>query len=152
MKHLAVLLFFFAATHAQADCQDSWLEHHSTNVDLSVIYSKGCYQGELMLNFSTPPINGLGMPSTNTSRESLPFVRECPSTKKNKEGEVIEFSCRKDGTSPLAGATYRFKQVKTSIECDGVKEPTMKYFFKCVRGCAATTPKSLDVQFGEGCS
>lgn len=151
MKRCAALFLMFVGSSAHADCQESWLEYRSPTVFLSAIYSGGCYQGPLILHFSKrsryasrrPP----GMPV-----ESTPFDRECQSKRKNENGETIEFSCRKEGVSPLAGATYRFKLTKTTIECDGVKAPDWAHTFRCIKGCKPATPKRLEVPFGEGCA
>jgi len=44
------------------------------------------------------------------------------------------FSCRKEGTSPLAGTTYSF--VKELPDCQG-------YLFACTQGCGARAPREL---------
>ena len=152
MKLIAFLMLLFVGSYAHADCQDSWLGHRSSTLYLSVIYSKGCYEGDLILEFSKYSKNGPKWPSPNVRLESIPFERECGSSKKNKTGEVVEFSCRNDGVSPLAGATYRYKQVKTTRRCDGIDEPDWDLSFVCISGCGLTTPKKLEVRHGEGCS
>ena len=42
----------------------------------------------------------------------IPFEQECPDKKRNKSGEIVEFSCRKGGVSPLTGATYRQQEAQ----------------------------------------
>lgn len=152
MKRVIAFIFMFVGAYAHADCQESWLEHRSSTLQLSVRYSEGCYQGQLILEFSKLSKNGPHSPSPWDGLKSIPFDRECRSKKKNKEGETIEFSCRSDGISPLAGATYRFKLLKTTIQCDGVDYPDWDHTFICTSGCRPTTPKRLEVPFGEGCS
>lgn len=152
MKRIAVLMLMVFGSYAHADCQDFWLEHWSSTLYLSVGYSQGCYQGELILNFSKFTKKGPQWPDPSLHLESIPFDRECQSKKTSKDGETIEFSCRKDGVSPLAGATYRFKTFKTTIQCDGIDLPDFDYTFVCVRGCGPTTPKRLEIPHGEGCS
>ena len=83
---------------------------------------------------------------------TIPFDRECQPKIKGKNGETVEFSCRKDGVSPLAGATYRYKEFKTTIRCDDNDVPDIEHSFICISGCGPTTPKKLHVPFGEGCS
>lgn len=152
MKRIAVLMLMFAGSCAHADCQDSWLEHQSSTLFLSVDYSQGCYQGDLILKFSKFTKKGPQRPDPNLHLKSIPFDRECPTKKTGKDGDTIEFSCRKDGVSPLAGATYRFKKFKTTIRCDGIKQPDFDYTFICISGCGPETPKRLEVPYGEGCS
>ena len=152
MKRAAILLLLLAGSYAHADCQDFWLEHHSSTLYLSVGYSEGCYQGERILKFSKLSNTGPRWPSPSLRLESTPFDRECPSGKRDKGGNTIEFSCRKDGVSPLAGATYRYKQVKTTMRCNGVDEPDWDLSFICIRGCGPATPRRLWVIHGEGCS
>jgi len=149
MKNIAVLILLLAGLSAHADCQDDWLRYDSSTQWLSVAYSEGCYHGDLILSSSK---KGPGWPDTSEHSITTPFDLECPLKKQNKEGETIEFSCRKDGMSPLAGATYRFKLIETTIECDGVVEPDWDHTFICIKGCGPTTPKKLFVPFGEGCS
>ena len=149
MKVIAVLIFLLGCFSAHADCQDEWLTYNSKTQWLSVAYSKGCYDGDLILSSSKKEPE---RPDTSESSITTPFGLECPIKKQDKNGEVIEFSCRKDGISPLAGATYRFKLIKTTIECDGVIEPDWDHTFICIKGCKPTTPKKLIVPFGEGCS
>jgi hypothetical protein len=152
MKNIAALILMFAASHAHADCQDSWLEYRSSTLYVSVDYSDGCYHGELILNFSKIPKKGPKWPDPSLHLESIPFDRECRSRKKGNNGEVVEFSCRKDGVSPLAGATYRYKEFKTTIQCEGTDVPDIEHAFICTSGCGSTTPKRLHVPFGEGCA
>jgi hypothetical protein len=152
MKRIAVLMLMFAGSCAQADCQDSWLEHQSSTLFLSVDYSQGCYQGELILNFSKFTKKGPQWPDPSLHLKSIPFNRECPTKKTGKDGETIEFSCRKDGASPLAGATYRFKKFKTIIQCERTKLHGIVDAFICISGCGLETPKRLDVPYGEVCS
>jgi hypothetical protein len=152
MKRIALSLLMFTSSHVIADCQDDWLTYPSPTLYLSVIYSLGCYQGDLVINFLRPSKNGPRQPSQKSLPESILFDRECPSQKKNKFGEIIEFSCSSDGVTPLAGATYRFKQVKTTIRCDGIDEPDWDLSFRCISGCGRTTPKKLRVSHGEGCA
>lgn len=152
MKRVAALILMLVGSNAHADCQDFWFEHWSRTLYLSVSYSQGCYHGELVLNFSKFSENGPRWPDPSLRLKSIPFDRECRSKKKNKDGETIEFSCRKDGVSPLAGATYRFKLIKTTIQCDGIDLPDWDHTFVCISGCGSTTPKRLAVPFGEGCA
>jgi hypothetical protein len=97
--------------------------HRSSTLYLSVGYSQGCYEGELILNFSKFSKNGPQWPSPGLRLESIPFDRECQPKKKDKNGRTIDFNCRNDGVSPLAGATYQFKEVKTTIRCGGIDLP-----------------------------
>jgi hypothetical protein len=152
MKHIAALMSMLVGSYAYADCQDSWLEHRSSTLYLSVEYSQGCYQGQLILNFSKFAKKEPQLPDPSLQSGSMPFDRECQSKKMSKDGATIEFSCRKDGVSPLAGATYRFKKFKTTIRCDGIDLPDFDHTFICIDGCGPTTPKRLKVPFGEGCS
>lgn len=152
MKHAAALILMFAASYARADCQDSWLEHRSSTSYVSVEYSEGCYQGKLILNFSKFSKNGPKWPDPGSHFESIPFDRECELKKKDDNDETVEFSCRKDGVSTLAGATYRYKEFKTTIRCDGTNVPDIEHAFICISGCGRTTPKKLHVPFGEGCA
>jgi len=149
MKRIATLMIMFASSYAIADCQDDWLTYSSSTLSLSVAYSRGCYEGDLTIHFWK---NGPRRPSPELRPESILFDRECSSKKKDKAGETIEFSCRGDGVTPLAGATYRYKKVKTTIRCDGIDEPDWDLSFRCIRGCGPTTPKKLRVSHGEGCA
>lgn len=152
MKLVAILILIFVALNAHADCQDQWFTHRSSTLYLSVSYSEGCYTGDLILEFSKFSKNGPSWPDPSLKLESIPFVRECTVTKKNEDGETIEFNCRKDGVSPLAGATYRFKLVETTFKCEGKVEKGWNRTFLCTSGCGPTTPKELEVVFGEGCA
>src|SRR3569623_24439 len=147
MRNIAALIFFLACFSAHADCQDEWLTYSSPTQWLSVAYSQGCYQGDLILSSSkeAPRWPGTGEHSIKT-----PFNLECPLKKQDKIGDIIQFSCRKDGVSPLAGATYRFKLIKTSMECGGVVEPYWDHTFICIKGCGSKTPKKLSAPPGAG--
>lgn len=109
-------------------------------------YSEGCYAGDLILSFFKKGAK------RGANAIEIPFEHECPIKKHNKMGKVTEFSCRKGGVSPLAGATYRFQLMKTTIECDGVVSPDEVHAFICVKGCGRRTPQILIVPFGEGCA
>lgn len=146
MKPLAALIFLLASSGARADCQDEWLIYHSPSQQLSVRYKDGCYSGDLILSFSAKST------AQGVQETELLFADECPVTKKDKVGGVVEFSCRKQGVSPLAGATYRFKRLSTTIECDGVVSPEEVPAFLCVKGCGKKTPPILFVPEGEGCA
>lgn len=150
MKHAAAWILLFAAPYAHADCQESWLEYRSSTSYVSVDYSEGCYEGRLILKFFEFPENK--RPDPSFPWKSIPFDRECQVKKKDTEGEAVEFICRKDGVSPLAGATYRYKEFKTTIRCDGIDLPDTEHTFICIRGCGPTTPKKLHVPYGEGCA
>lgn len=152
MKRFYALLIMFVGSHAHADCQDTWLEYQSSTSNLSVDYSDGCYNGKLILNFVKKSINGPQLGDPNLHLESIPFDRECQTIRKDNNGEIVEFSCRKDGVSPLAGATYRYKEFKITIRCDDTDIPDTEHSFICISGCGPTTPKKLHVPFGEGCS
>jgi hypothetical protein len=152
VKHVGAWILMVAASYAHADCQESWLEYRSSTSYVSVDYSEGCYQGKLILNFSKVGKTGPKRPDPSLHLKSIPFDRECRLKKKDSNGEVVEFSCRNDGVSPLAGATYRYKEFKTTIRCDGTDVPDIEHAFICVSGCGPTTPKKLHVPFGEGCA
>ncbi len=152
MKCAAIFIMLFWCLNSQADCQDEWLTYRSSELQLSAGYSEGCYQGQLILSFSKPSEDGQGGSGSDSTSGSIPFDSECATKKKNNEGETIEFSCRKDGVSPLAGATYRFKLVESTIQCDGVDQPDWEHTFICISGCKPTTPKKLVVPYGEGCA
>ena len=145
-------MLILLSANSQADCQDQWLTYSSSELDLSAGYSEGCYQGQLILSFSKPSEDGKGGADSNVKSGSVPFDSECTTKEKDKDGETIEFSCRKEGVSPLAGATYRFKLVETTIECDGVVQQNFEHTFICISGCGPTTPKTLIVPYGEGCA
>ncbi len=146
MKNIFALSILLCCSSAHADCQDEWLYYGTPTRQLAVIYKDGCYHGDLILMYWSvekgPPVPIL----------EIPFEQECPDKKRDKSGEIVEFSCRKGGVSPLAGATYRFKLMKTTITCDGVVSPDEDHTFICVKGCGKTTPRILTVPFGEGCS
>lgn len=152
IKILCTLMFLFLSPQAKADCQDYWFTYHSATLDLHVIYSEFCYQGKLLLQFTryTPDINT--RQAKASEMVSLPFDEECPTQKKHKDGGVLEFTCKKDGISPLAGATFRYKKFKTSLVCDGVEIPDIEPAFVCVKGCKPSTPKKLVIPVGEGCA
>lgn len=146
MKNLAALIVLLSCSSAHADCQEEWLTFQSPTQQLSVRYEEGCYHGALILSYWRE-----GTKQDAPSGE-ISFDQECPVKKRDKSGEVVEFSCRKNGVSPLAGATYRFKLMKTTIVCDGVVGPDEDHTFICVKGCGKKTPAILTVPFGEGCS
>lgn len=152
MKNWIVVALFFLASYAHADCQDTWLEYQSPALRLSVDYSEGCYQGRLIINFQKLSKKGSQSGSQELQATPMAFETECRTQRKGKNGEVIEFSCRKDGRSPLAGATYRYKEYKTTIECDGVIEPDIEHAFVCISGCESAKPKKLHMPWGEGCA
>lgn len=146
VKNLVALFFWLACFNAHADCQDEWIKYQSPTQQLSVTYSEGCYSGKLILSFFTKG----GQRGAQIGE--VPFDQECPAKKLDRKGDVVEFSCRKGGVSPLAGATYRFKLIKTTIECEGVVSPDEDHVFMCIKGCGRRTPQILLVPFGEGCA
>nr|WP_295768165.1 hypothetical protein [Rhodoferax sp.] len=152
MKRIVALMLMFVSSFAHADCQDTWLEHHSPNLKLSVDYSDGCYHGKLILNYTKLVKNGPKLEDPNLHLDSIPFDRECQTTHKDKSGETVEFSCRKDGVSPLSGAAYRYKEFKIKIQCYGTTEPDIERSFICISGCGPITPKKLHMPWGEGCA
>jgi hypothetical protein len=152
MKLSAILILMFVGSNAIADCQDEWFWYRSSELNLSASYSEGCYQGQLILSFWKPSEDGQGRSDPNFSSGSTSFDSECSITETGKNGEIIEFSCRKDGISPLAGAIYRSKLIETTIECDGVVDLDWDHTFICISGCGPKTPERLEVPFGEGCS
>ena len=103
MKFFTIMIFSLTCLNAHADCQDEWLRYESPKQWLSVAYSEGCYQGDLILSAEKKVP---GWPDKIGPSITTNFDKECPLTKQDKKGEMIEFSCRKDGISPLAGATY----------------------------------------------
>jgi hypothetical protein len=142
MKCFAILLALFSAPWVHADCLDTWLTYRSSTLSLSVDYSEGCYHGELIINSKFFK----GDPQGN----SVLFDRECHSSKVGKDGEPIQFSCRKDGETPLAGATYRYKSVKAKYRCKDGSIPLPERSFICIRGCKPTVPRELEVEYSEG--
>lgn len=152
MKRLVALILMLVSSFAHADCQDTWLEYRSPNLNLSVDYSDGCYQGKLVLNFAKRAKSGPKLGDSYLPSDSIPFDRECQTKHKDKNGETVEFTCIKDGVSPLSGATYRYKEFKITIQCYGTAEPDIERSFVCVSGCGPTTPKKLHMPWGEGCA
>jgi len=150
MKRIVSLITILAAPLAHADCLDTWLAHSSSTLSLSINYSEGCYQGEVKINFSKFSKEDPHWPSPRSRWNSVPFDRECPLKKIGKDGEIIEFSCRKDGSSPLAGATYRYKVIKENYRCDDGSIPLPDRSFFCIRGCTSTIPRKLEGQYSEG--
>lgn len=152
MKRLVFVMLMFVGGYAHADCQESWLEHQSPTLYMSVEYSGGCYQGPLVIHYARFSRHDPKRRSPDFPILTVDFDRECRSGPKNEDGDVIEFSCRKDGVSPMAGATYRFRLVQTTIECEGIKSVDWSHTFFCVKGCGPATPRRLEVPFGEGCA
>lgn len=150
MKRILMLIAIFAISYAHADCLDTWLTYRSSTLSLSIDYSEGCYNGELMVSFSTFSKNDLRQRSSQPRGVSVPFDRECTSSKAIKDGEPIEFNCRLDGVTPLAGATYRYKVVKPKYRCEDGSAPLPDRSFICIRGCAPAVPRRLEVQYSEG--
>lgn len=150
MKRIVMVIAIFAISYAHADCLDRWLTYRSSTLVLSIDYSEGCYQGELIVNFSKISKDDPQWPSPQSRLISAPFDRECTSSKASKDGEPIEFSCRKDGSTPLAGATYRYKVVKPKYRCEDGSAPLPDRSFICIRGCAPTVPRRLEGQYSEG--
>lgn len=152
IKTLCALFFLMLGTQAKADCQDSWLEYHSNKLILSVVYSEGCYQGEMLLQFTHFSGSSVKRGEQTSEMKSLPFDQECTASKKLKNGDTVEFTCRKNGVSPLAGATFRYRKFKTSLSCEGVELPDIEHAFVCIKGCKRDTPRKLIIQVGEGCA
>jgi hypothetical protein len=149
MRVIAALIFMFSASYAHADCLDTWLSYGSSKLSLSVDFSAGCYQGPLIINFSKFSKDDPRWPSALSHWTSVPFDRECPE-KRSKEGEVWEFSCRKDGASPLAGATYEYKETDAKRKCEDGTMALPDRTYTCIRGCGAATPKELAYEYSEG--
>ena len=91
MKYFSTSMLFLICLNAHADCQDEWLTFDSPKQQLSVVYSKGCYEGDLIISSAT---KGPDWPDKSEHSITAAFNDECPFTKKDKNGEVIEFSCR----------------------------------------------------------
>lgn len=141
MKFIAATLLMLLSSFSRADCVDEIFDYVDANKRVSMGFAEGCYKGELILSYTLPQ----QQKTTDGSFEhfaSVPFKQECPQQKLN--GEFIEeFSCRKDGESPLAGAHYKIKRYADQIECDGTVEPVEKAIYVCVAGCTDKTPKQL---------
>jgi hypothetical protein len=150
MKRIVTLVAIFAAPFVHADCLDKWLDYRSSKLYLSIDYSEGCYQGAVIINFTKFSKDDPHWPSAQSRWSSVPFDRECTSSKARKDGEPLEFGCRKDGSTPLAGATYRYKVVKPKYRCEDGSAPLPDRYFICVRGCAPAVPRRLEGQYSEG--
>lgn len=141
MKLITATLLMLLSCSAHADCVDAIFDYADANMRVSMGYAEGCYQGELVLSYTLPQQQKTTDGSLGLVGE-VPFKQECPNQKLN--GEFIEeFSCRKDGESPLAGAHYKTKRYTDQIECDGALEPVDKAMYVCVAGCTDKTPKQL---------
>lgn len=75
----------------------------------------------------------------------IPFNSECKEFDKRKDRAWRGFSCRANGRSPMAGATYHF--VKRGKPYCGPETPnegrTPGYRYICVEGCKNTVPRYL---------
>ena len=145
MKHIAYLLLILAVPNVHADCLDTWLTTGwSSERYLSIDYSEGCYDGSLIINFTNTPRS-----SPKAHWKSIPFDHEC--TTSNGEREAAKrFSCRKDGDSPLAGATYQYEEAKANGHCEDGSTPLPDRFYRCIHGCGSNTPTVLFYEYSEG--
>lgn len=148
MKRIFILLLMFAAPHTWADCLDTWFRYNSPELYLSADYSEGCYQGNMILSFAKNIKGERQWPSQNTQWTSVPFDVECQMNKSKKEGKV--FTCRKDGVSPLAGATYQYEEIKENYKCEDGSAPLPRLLYRCISGCGPNTPKELNLEYSEG--
>jgi hypothetical protein len=156
MKIIVALVLIFSVFYARADCLDTWLSYDSSKLILRIDFSGGCYQGPLIIHFTKFSKGDPRWPSGQSHWTSIPFDRECSEKRSkgvvvlSKEGEILEFSCRRDGASPLAGATYRYRETKANHQCaDGTMALPDRWYI-CVRGCGPATPKELAYEYSEG--
>jgi hypothetical protein len=70
----------------------------------------------------------------STQRWSVPFPKECKATEN-------DFTCRANGRTVLAGATYK-KTLDATPECPG---QVAEYRYTCIKGCANGVPKYLKI-------
>lgn len=146
MKRITALLLLLAAPYVHADCLDTWLtagwvpsERH-----LTVDFSDGCYHGSLIINFTKEPRS-----SPKAHLRSVPFYLECTINTRTWE-DAKRFSCRKDGVSPLAGATYQYEEVQATGHCEDGSTPLPARTYRCIGGCGPSTPKVLLYEYSEG--
>jgi len=117
---LTVLL---ASGTAHAGC--SQIASARTDTVLIDIGSGGCATDEDMIVFATKkPAEA----EYSKLSDGVPFLKECSLTKTG-------FKCRPDGSTPLAGATYKkVKFGRSGNACDTDGELGEKYV--CVAGCS----------------
>ena len=140
MKTFLIFVVLFMSECVQADCQDTWLGHHSATMDLRVEYGDACYSGNLEIQITTKSLAG-----KHLGRRTVPFDRECTKESALKEGHPVEFSCAKDGQTPLAGGTFRYMKVKQRYECQSERGTYFQEVYRCVKGCSQLVPRELVV-------
>lgn len=126
---IALVLFSF---HASAGC-DEFAFLRTPHLYLEIT-DGGCGP-ETVIRF-TKNILKNGSPDWETM-QTLSFYQECSLTEK-----TIGFHCKKEGRSPLAGATYEVMKRGKSRCPDEKNEP--RYLYVCTRGCTKGVPKHLN--------
>jgi len=144
MRILATILCTLLANFAHAGCEDiAYLRTKWIYIDIS---DGGCATKETLISWSTK-ISNDGLPNPDSIR-TVPFYKECQMFK-DRSG----FSCKANGQSPLAGATYNGVQHgKFKSNCDPDSPAAgegPRYRFVCVKGCKNSVPKYLEIL--EGC-
>ena len=145
MRALLLSIIMLYSFSANAGCTSiAELRTSTLFIDIS---DGGC--GPLNISF-TNKIGKDGRPDYE-SMKVYRFDDEC-ALKFDKIGRTTGFSCRANGHTPLAGATYKLKQFGFfMLNCgdgeggkgEGQKWPRNRYV--CVAGCNKTSaPKSLD--------
>jgi len=127
-RNVLFLLLMLCAVTARAGC-DYIAELHTDKFDIEI--SDGGCAGDTMITYK------IGKNKTN----SVPFYKECTMEELGRW-----FSCRKNGISPLAGATYKLVEHGKSSVCNLPDEntPYPTYRYVCVKGCNTSVPRHLE--------
>lgn len=127
-----------------ANCPSDWLSANTSSLILDVANEGDCH-GQLLIRWQTKT----WVASENASKVgrliAVPFDQKC--SLRSKEGQVVEFACRRGGQTPLSGATFKRMRVADYVcDIDGKTRRIPAYQYKCIRGCNGDVPKTLDQQ------
>ncbi len=132
---LAAALLLSGAGHAA--CSEVWSGRSSTHV--VNISDGGCEYGKLMIGVNSRKPAKLQPGAAQASEPGmLAFDSQCQLA----PDLVSSFACRADGSTVLAGATYRRVPGTTKV-CDDPRWPV----YQCVKGCSQPgTPRVFRIE------
>lgn len=144
MRALILLCLALAPYSVQAGCDA--LGGYSDKTLVVDISSNDCTT-DLLISFGPRAADGS---IDEARRKRFRFEDEC-TARASKDGYAFgSFACRRGGSTPLAGATYRRSVVGSTRQmCGGGGEPEWedvqpKVVYRCVKGCGKGAPALID--------
>lgn len=145
MRIAIFLLLSFFTILSYASCELETASIKTETLFLS-IYDEGCANDKIVIYFATKDRESREFENSTT----VPFVEECTFKGHVDYPTPSYIICRKNGRTPLAGATYKLTQYKKSKsaprrECEPDDQAGIGVRYICIKGCEKPmVPKYLE--------